>query len=210
MSGALIPANPGVLSALGMATADAIRDYEVTVLAPLTEWGRNRRAAEFKQLRAHGVQELRELGFSGRAIELEFSLDLRYQGQSFELTLPEEKDAAGRFQTLHEQRYGWTLESGQIELVTLRARATGATGRRGSYEVRKPRRRTAPARAFCGKRRAFFGRWLQVDRVQRSLLKPGHRIQGPAIIEESTSTIFISQNWQASLDAFGNTVLSRT
>jgi N-methylhydantoinase A len=89
----LVPEGAGVLSALGLAIADERRDAVCTVLAPLADAG--------------------ELPGEGEA-------DLRYRGQSFELTLPLGEGLAERFHAVHEERYGYAERDRPIELVAVR------------------------------------------------------------------------------------------
>ena len=89
----LVPEAAGVLSALGLAVADERRDAVRTVLAPLAETG--------------------ELPHEGEA-------DLRYRGQSFELTVPLGEELAERFHRTHEERYGYADRVREIELVAIR------------------------------------------------------------------------------------------
>jgi N-methylhydantoinase A len=89
----LVPEAAGVLSALGLAVADERRDAVRTVLAPLAEVG--------------------EFPHEGEA-------DLRYRGQSFELTVPLGDELAERFHRAHEERYGYADRGREIELVAIR------------------------------------------------------------------------------------------
>jgi N-methylhydantoinase A len=89
----LVPEAAGVLSAFGLAVADERRDSVRTVLAPLAEAG--------------------ELPREGEA-------DLRYRGQSFELTVPLGEGLAERFHAAHEERYGYADRGREIELVAIR------------------------------------------------------------------------------------------
>jgi len=93
METVLVPEGAGVLSAFGLAVADERRDSVRTVLAPLAEAG--------------------ELPGEGEA-------DLRYRGQSFELTVPLGAALAERFHAAHEERYGYADRSRPIELVAVR------------------------------------------------------------------------------------------
>ncbi len=89
----LVPAVAGVLSALGLAAGDERRERVVSYLRPLAEAG--------------------ELPRQGEA-------DLRYRGQSFELTVPLGGDLAEAFHRAHEARYGYADRSQEIELVAVR------------------------------------------------------------------------------------------
>ena len=84
----LVPRYPGVLSALGLVLADFTVDHSRTVMRPLAEAGPEDLAAAFAPLLAQARNELAAEGFAGKAVVLARALDLRYRGQSFELTVP--------------------------------------------------------------------------------------------------------------------------
>jgi N-methylhydantoinase A len=89
----LVPAAAGVLSALGLVAGDERRDRVVSYVCPLADAG--------------------ELPREGEA-------DLRYRGQSFELTVPLQDDLAAAFHRAHEERYGYADGEREIELVAVR------------------------------------------------------------------------------------------
>ncbi len=93
MSTVLVPAAAGVLSALGLVAADERRDAVRTYVSPLA-----------------GAGELPETG----------EADLRYAGQSFELTVPLGPGLAERFHEAHDARYGYADRDRPIELVAVR------------------------------------------------------------------------------------------
>ncbi len=114
----LAPRHAGVLSALGMLTADFVRDHSASLLDKDHE-------AVFAELEANARAELADEGFS-RA-RLERSLDLRYEGQSYEISVPwSERE---RFDEAHEQLYGYRHEGRRHEAVTARLRAIGLSDR---------------------------------------------------------------------------------
>jgi N-methylhydantoinase A len=112
----LVPESAGVLSALGLAASDERRDSVRTYLVPLDEAG--------------------ELPTEGEA-------DLRYAGQSFELSVPLEADLAGAFHRAHEKRYGYSDPSRSIELVAVRTAELRA-GPTIDREAVPPTRATGP------------------------------------------------------------------
>jgi N-methylhydantoinase A len=113
----LVPAAAGVLSAFGLAVADERRDRVRTVLRPLEEAG--------------------ELPAEGEA-------DLRYRGQSFELTVPLGDGLEEQFHRAHEERYGYADESRQVELVAVRT-ADIRPGPELELEPAEPLRVSGPA-----------------------------------------------------------------
>ncbi|MDE0914156.1 MAG: hydantoinase/oxoprolinase family protein [Planctomycetota bacterium] len=210
MPGVLIPAHPGVLSALGMASADALCDHERTVLAPLAQWSASKRKGAFSKLTGQGQAELLSAGHAARAIRFERNLALRYRGQSFELNLPEGGHLTQRFADLHRERYGWNLPGTEIELVALRARAFAPATNEAQPSAARPRKRPAPKSVVLGTRRAWFGRWHRTPLYQRSDLSPGHVISGPALIQEYSATTLIPPRHQATVGAHGHLWLTPT
>ncbi len=197
MPGALVPARPGVLSAWGMASADAVSDHPLTVLEPLARWSAARRKRAFLELARAGRAALKAAGFRPGDIELETSLDLRYAGQSFELSLTESKDPAAAFAARHQERYGWRLDSGEVELVALRLRAL-VRSQSPAAQGPRPRRRSAPRAAQRDTRQAVFaGRPLPTPVYERAALAPGHVVKGPAILEEFSGTTLVPPGWMA-------------
>jgi N-methylhydantoinase A/oxoprolinase/acetone carboxylase beta subunit len=116
ISTVLVPVHAGVLSALGMLVADCVRDYSRSVLGRPVE-------PAFAEMEQQAAAELAEMGFAAPAVER--ALDLRYRGQSYEITVPH-GDRAG-FDREHERLYGYSHPGREVEAVTARVRATGIT-----------------------------------------------------------------------------------
>ncbi len=204
----LIPAACGVLSALGMAVADLRRDYRRPVLRPLRaleqggatlpEW-----AAPLVEQAQRDLQEP----------TLQFSLDLRYRGQSFELGIPVQlsepiEAIAQRFHATHQQRYGWQDPTQAVEAIQLRLQAI-QTLPKGPLTAFSP----CPAEGeqpLRGWRKAWLGgSWQRVPVYNRLAMGEGFRLQGPAIVELPEATAVIESGWQGTLDAVGTLILSR-
>ncbi len=203
MPGALIPAMPGCLSAFGMATADALSDHSQTLLAPLASWGSRDRRKVARELADLGRSELLEAGHRARSIEFEYSLDLRYRGQAFEIAIPESFDAsvAEAFARRHEELYGWQLDAGEIELVNLRARAAV---HRSYEEGPQPRARRLPKGAITGEREADWNSPALTPVIDREQLAPGVRLEGPALVEEFSGTTLIPPGWKGRVTRGGH------
>jgi len=213
MPGALVPRDPGALSARGMAEADALRDCARTALEPLDAWPAERRARVLAELEAHGADALVAEGHARAEVACEASLDLRYRGQSFELNLPASADPAAAFHAAHERLYGYRLER-PVELVCLRVRARAS---HGAHRPRRPRARPLPASAVVGERRVDFAtggstaatgatreRGPRCPVVDRRALGPGHRFEGPALVEEYSGTSLVPPGWTARVTAGGH------
>jgi len=112
----LVPAHAGVLSALGMLSAAAGREFSASAV------GRDAEQA-FRDLERRAMREMTEEGFAD--ITLERHGDLRYAGQSYELRLPwRERD---RFEEHHRRAYGYAHQNREIELVTARIAASAGS-----------------------------------------------------------------------------------
>ena len=132
-----------------------------------------------------------------------FSLDLRYQGQSFTLNLAWQgiERTLAAFEKLHEQRYGHRLEM-PVELVTLRC---GQHSR--PAEIRLPSVKTTAQ----GEPRhvTVAGCTEPVPMIARERLESGQRLAGPALITETVATTWLAAGWCCDVDAVGNLMLEQ-
>jgi N-methylhydantoinase A len=206
----LVPAAPGVLSALGMLVAAPTRDYSRTALRPVAEHGGEiDRWLEtaFAPLVEQALAEMTVEGYAQPVLRR--SLDMRYAGQSHELTVPYESGAvAARFQEAHQQRYGYQQAGAGVEIVTLRLQAMA-----GFEPPRLPRQEPgAPdaGEALSGQRDIWFGgEPRQAALYRRDRLRAGHRFSGPAIVVQYDTTTIVPPEWVASVDAGLNLILER-
>lgn len=208
LPGALVPALPGCLSAFGMASSDAVADRSLTLLQDLAACRPRTRRAHFAVLAEEARTELRAAGHPASRIQLERSVDLRYRGQSFELSLPDalRADLGEAFLARHEARYGWALREREVELVNLRVRASV---RRGEPELPRPRRRKLPAAARCGQRAADFGESVMAPVLDRARLEPGVSFEGPALVEEFSGTTLVPPGSRAQVTRGGHLWITR-
>lgn len=209
----LIPMSPGLTCALGLLVGDIKHNFKRSYLktAQLTDPADlDRRWAELEQ---QGTEQLVLDGISPDRRSYVRQLDMRYCGQSFELTLdcpvrpgqPTDLEAIKQlFFQQHRLLYGYASEDEPTEIVNLGLTAIGAIRR---PVLRKFERGTADASAARkGERQAYFQRTglttcLTYDRYR---LKQGNRIEGPAIVEEYDSTVVIHPDYFAEVDAFGS------
>jgi N-methylhydantoinase A len=131
---------------------------------------------------------------------------MRYSGQSYDLTVPFAGDIVAAFHRAHEQRYGYSDRTRTCEVVNIRARFTGRTPKprlpiieRGSAGT------TAAIVTRCNV--LFAGRQFAATIYDRSKLKAGNRIAGPAIVTEYSATTFIPPKWTGRVDLHGNILL---
>jgi N-methylhydantoinase A len=188
----LVPEHAGVLSALGMLMADAVRDYAEGVL------GVTALEPRFIAL------EKRARGESPGAT-MERSADLRYRGQSYELRVPwAGPRTAAMFHREHERLYGYSRPGGEVEVVTLRVRARTVLPhpklKRGA--IARTTELGATRRVWTG------GAWKIVPVWQRTQLTPTQRA-GPALVIDYGATTLVPPGWKFHLDAAGNLLVHR-
>jgi N-methylhydantoinase A len=196
----LVPRAAGVLSALGLAISDLRRDYVAAFFSDLTHVDRAALEAGFAGLEDRAVRDLANP-------ELRRLADLRYRGQSFELTVPADDlgALADRFADAHERRYGFAMSGEDVQIVSLRLAAAEVVPK---PELRLPER---PSRASDRMRAAYFdGAWAEVPVRVRDEIRTGEAFDGPSIIEFPEATCVVRPGWRASLDAAGALVLERS
>jgi N-methylhydantoinase A len=139
--------------------------------------------------------------------ELRRRADLRYRGQSFELTVEaDDLDAVEeRFAEVHERRYGYRMDGETVELVNARLVAT--------LPVERPELAAEEAEgdAEAAAREANFdGEWTEVPVHRRAGMAEGTRVEGAAIVEFAEATCVVRPGWAGAIDGTGTLVLERT
>jgi N-methylhydantoinase A len=201
---ALVPVHAGVLSALGMLAARPGRQLVHAHPGLMQAMEESTLQQALARLADSGVEALQAEGLDGDSVTREYSLDLRYQGQSYTLNLPWRgiESSVADFHDLHEVRYGHRMR-GAVELVNLRVSLTGPESALALPEVDTPQ----PAAAIEWLR--LSGIDQPVARYERLALAVGQPVQGPALITEMASTTWLAPGWCASLDRAGNLLLHR-
>ena len=212
----LIPPNGGLLSAYGMLFADVVKDYSQTVLLRF-ETGSgipvDTLNTGFDELLTRAENEMRPEGFTPNQLKIDRSLDMRYEGQSYELNIPyftETRTHAlvQKFHAAHDQRFGYARTDAPVEVVNLRLTATGATDKPPIQPL--PLVDADPSEAFTVQNRVVFdGEALTTDFYRREALRPGNQIAGPAVITEFSATTVIPPNFAAVVDAYQNLILTK-
>lgn len=209
MGEVLVPKNAGVLSALGMVMADVVMDFSLTVMRDGRGLDRDGLDRLFGPLQARALQAMATEGFTDTVV-LERFLDMRYQGQSFELLveLADGSDPMEDFEALHQKTYGHRNHGAAVEVVNLRLRARGPAGDL-NLDYTTALIDTIPEAAMLGTRTAIFdGRETDAAVFDREALLPGNQVQGPAILTEMSTTTVIPPWAQAEVDGFANLLIS--
>jgi len=200
----LVPKHAGVLSALGMLLADVTSDYAASVLGRVAATdGRGLRAV-FAPLVRTANRDLAAQGFAARRRRIERFVDIRYAGQSYELTVPFTPGLGERFDALHQRRYGYASPGRPIEAVAVRVRATGLTGKPDLPTSRVRRHRPL---AFGRQPAHFDGRDTTTAVYRWADLEPGATAAGPAVIAGAEATAVVPPGFRFRLDAFGNVLI---
>ncbi len=198
----LIPNAPGALSALGILDADLRREFSRTVML---ETESKKIAGVFRELEA----EAREVFLAeGLRPVLTRSADLRYRGQGFELRVDWGGDVVARFHRQHARMYGYADAARTVEIVTLRVQAV-VRGQKPRAHAMKGRRGDGGAAKISAHRVFENGGWRRAAVYERSRLKAGDRVAGPAVFVELSATTYLALGWTAMVDAVGNLLLSR-
>jgi N-methylhydantoinase A len=203
-----IPKNPGILSAIGMLMADIIKDYSRTVMLPGAQTTAKKLDTLFKPLEARARKDLAAEGVAPKAAIMERSLDMRYEGQSFEIMTPCDGDFIESFHALHERRYGYRNPGKPVEVVNLRLRGRGEPDKPAFPKAARLSAKV-PAQALVGEREVVFASKARKAKVlERDQLLPGNRFSGPAVLVEYSSTLLVPPFAKAEVDALGNLLLS--
>jgi N-methylhydantoinase A len=149
---------------------------------------------------------MRAEGFADKAVRIEQALDMRYSGQSFELTVPFAGDIIAAFHRAHQKRYGYSDRARLCEIVNVRARFTGRTPKPGLPKLKAGG--SDPKEAVVSRINMMFaGRQLDAVVYDRSKLSAGNRLSGPAIVTEYSATTFVPPRWIGRVDLYGNILL---
>jgi N-methylhydantoinase A len=215
MTEVAFPREPGTLSAYGILFSDLTQDIARTRLTRATPAQLPQLAEGIAALRAEADARLATDGIAPDKRRILIAADMRYHGQAFELLVPwgeiaapAEADLAAliaSFHATHKQRFSYANVEEAVEIVTLRAIATGLLDK---PEPGDPPRADRPARK--GSRRIFTkGGWGEAAVWEREALGAADIIAGPAVVEETFATHWIAPGWTARLGAGGALVATK-
>jgi N-methylhydantoinase A len=214
----VIPRAPGHFSAYGMLVADLRRDFVNTWFKPLAEASFDEMEALYVEMETRGRATVTRGQATLTGTTRRRAADMRYVGQEHAVTvdLPlelfhaQDRDGIKRlFDAVHQTRYGFSVATEKAEIVSLRSATVG--------EMKKPpfehiaKGQAAPdAAAKRGSRPVYFAGagFVDTPTFQRSALKAGNRIDGPALIEEHASTTVVQLGDQLEVDAFGDLIIT--
>ena len=217
----LIPAEPGTTSALGLLVTDVRMESSATLIERSDQIELSKITNEFERLENSGrIAHSSAASASGEPI-FERSIEMRYWGQSFELSVPVPdrkiidadwmSELIESFHESHNTAYGFRADDEPVELVNLRLTTIGKIAR---PQLRKLDIISPDAKvAIKGKRPVYFGTDSSEGSVihttvyDRPKLPAGSVFNGPAIVEEPDCTTVIQPSWSVTVDDFGNLLI---
>jgi N-methylhydantoinase A/oxoprolinase/acetone carboxylase beta subunit len=210
----LIPRNAGVLSAFGLLMSDPVKDYAKSLMKTDAQVTLARLEAEFRALEKQSRRDMAEDGLAAAGLILERSLDCRYLGQSYEIDIPFRKARTlgqaflESFHRRHKRLYSYRHDNRPVEIVNLRLKAVAVT-------PKIPLERLPPARvldpqALVKTQKIHAGRAPRAGCIyDRSRLRPGNAVTGPALIIDPESTTYLPPGYRAVIDAYLDIVIRK-
>ncbi|UCD65770.1 MAG: hydantoinase/oxoprolinase family protein [Deltaproteobacteria bacterium] len=205
----IIPARAGILSAQGMVFANPTLDFMQALFLRGKELNTPVLANTMKILVEKGLEDAKALSRDGDQADINIFrfLNLRYQGQSYELTIPYEKNFIELFHQSHEHNFGYRLEKTPLELVSIQC----------SIRIQKertplPRKSTVPTKPVSPDQNTLIHLEEGVKDVpvyDRKPFSPGQKITGPALIVDDYITVLLTDEFSMQVDSLLNLVLER-
>ncbi|MBN1218959.1 MAG: hydantoinase/oxoprolinase family protein [Anaerolineae bacterium] len=202
---ALIPPNAATLSAFGMLATDVIKDYVRTVMCsgdtPYPEI-----ETLIAPLVTRGQADIVAEGIPAAKVIIERLLDMRYRGQSYELMVPLTANFGDDFHLAHAYAYGYAEPTMPVEIVNVRVRAIGSLSRPPLTPLALGH--SDPSQALLDRRPVVLtGEIAELPFYDGQALRPGHQLQGPAVVIHPDTTIFIGPGDELMVDAYKNLVV---
>lgn len=213
----IVPRHPGLFSARGIATADFNHDYIQSVVRPIADVSAGEIKANIVALERQAKTDLDAEGIAENRRDMTPALDLRYLGQTTEITVPlavtveslsrNFEEVVAQFHQLHERLYTYSVPDEPVELVNVRLRAVGNVDKPplppavGSGKTPEP----------IGERPVLLpdGQGTQpVPVYRRDQLAPGAVLAGPALVEEPSSTTLVLANMDVTVDPYENLIIA--
>lgn len=218
MSKVIIPPFPGTLSALGLLVSDTRHDYVQTVAISEQDAKAEALLEVFRNLEGRGRAQLRDERVPEDQIEVVWSADLRYEGQSYEINTPvphngrltqaDVQETIHRFHELHQRIYEYSSVDEPVEFINVRVttigRAPAVSLAAGGAEG------ADPGAAQKGSRPVYFSGagFVECPIYDRALLKRGNEVAGPCLVEEIASTTVLTPGARGVVDEYGNIVIT--
>jgi N-methylhydantoinase A len=216
----LVPRHPGILCALGLLLSDLRTDYARTRLLPVDDGALPAMAETFAELTRGASEWFDREGIAQDARSIRRTVDMRYAGQNYELPVAWPAGPLGPvvlaeliegFERAHEQMYGYIAAEEPVQAVTFRLEAIGTVRRPETHALAPSAAAlasaTASVSAMIGSRDVWLpeaGKLVPCPVYDRERLEPGHRLSGPAIVEQMDATTLLLPGQTAAVDPYLN------
>jgi N-methylhydantoinase A len=211
----IIPNAPGHFSAYGMLVSDLRRDFVRTLFSPLTADALDAFGPEYEEMEARGRAEIKAAAPGEVKVVVVHAADMRYVGQEHAVTVDfdgaflatRDVDAVKQaFDRVHQQRYGFSSADERAEIVSLRLSVTGVVSKPDHGLITKADTTSADAALLSVRpvEYGILGGRIETPIYDRARLRAGHKIHGPALIQEYASTTVLSPGDELVVDSFGN------
>jgi N-methylhydantoinase A len=209
----IVPRYPGVTSALGCVIADMRHDAVQTINRSVSDLDFDALREQVSALRTACQARLDTAGVTFDRVSEVLSFDMLYQGQTHTIgvEVAEEDLNPTRVQTAFEATYrrefGRILDGIPVRMLNLRY---SRIGQRPKFDLHLLAPKGEGVTTPIGTQAVYInGQWVDARRFDRMALPVGHRVVGPAILEQIDTTVWLEPGYQAVVDAFGNLILSR-
>jgi len=215
----LVPPYPGIAAAMGLLATDMVYEYVATTYQRLSKLDAPALQRRFEELEEQAVRQLEEDGIPSDRIVIQRIAECRYLGQGYELRVDAPagqvdhgwvEKVRSDFHDIHEREYSRRFEDADIEIPNIRVRGIGLMPELSTPEIAHGDE--SPEAALRAEQDAWF-RWngrleaVPTRYYDRSALKAGNRLRGPAIVNQYDSTTVIPPGIEAHVDRFGNIVI---
>lgn len=213
----IVPLTPGIMCATGLLQTDLRADFASTNLTLLGDDAVATLDTAFATLARQAEQWFAQESIDEAERRVERWVDARYAGQNYEIAVPVPEgpiDAMAiaavraRFEDEHRRLYGFVAENDPIQLVTFRLGATGLVAKAAFAAL--PDGGADASAAQVGERDVWLpeaGGFVTCPIYDRSQLRPGNRIAGPAIVEQMDTTTIVLPSMMATVEPHLNLIL---
>src|SRR5437870_4305396 len=206
----VVPLAAGLLSSLGLLLAEPLHDSVRTVLKDAKDVNTGELERICRKMEGRALDLLHKEGVKQRDVKCQRILEMRYQGQSYELPVPlmgrivtrgVVRSAVRDFHRIHQTKYGYSQSGKPVEIVNVRSYCRGKAGTIARVMGRFARKEGLPK-----SRRVWFmdGRGIECQVLQRDTLRLGTKGKGPCVVEDYDSTLVIPPGARCVIDRNGS------
>jgi N-methylhydantoinase A len=221
ISRTIIPKEPANFSAYGMMMTDVIHDYKQTFVKLVQECKLSELKTLFSNMERMGMNSLERENVPTDARKILRSIDVRYLGQIHELNVPVaslsssasknsvQEEIVKNFNKKHETIYGYKLDNHPVQIVRLNVRVMGVLQKPGIPTLKETKKGSLEEALKTVRKIHLPDGPVECPIYDRSRLRNGYIIEGPAVVEEKNSTTFLTRNNLLTVDGYGQLIIER-